>query len=112
MMFARRFRFKRRHERGRCAANANLSYRLFPPEAHPRATPMKTIYAVATFVSLVVALQLSPAPRIAAIATASAAGSCPSFLNQEYRKLHSSDSVNLCALGAGKPMLIVNTASH
>jgi len=44
--------------------------------------------------------------------TASAAESCPAFLNQEYRKLHSSDSVNLCTLGAGKPLLIVNTASH
>jgi glutathione peroxidase len=42
----------------------------------------------------------------------SAATSCPAFLNQEYRKLHSSDSVNLCTLVAGKPILIVNTASH
>ncbi len=73
---------------------------------------MKTAYAVATFVSLVAVLHLSPAPQVSAVATASAAGSCPAFLNQEYRKLHSDDSVNLCALGAGKPMLIVNTASH
>jgi glutathione peroxidase len=28
------------------------------------------------------------------------------------RKLHSKDSVNLCQVSAGKPMLIVNTASH
>jgi len=73
---------------------------------------MKTAYAVATLVSLVAVLHVSPAPQISALATASAAGSCPAFLNQEYRKLHSDDSVNLCALVAGKPVLIVNTASH
>lgn len=37
---------------------------------------------------------------------------CPSFLDQEYRKLHSSESVNLCDQAAGKPLLVVNTASH
>jgi glutathione peroxidase len=73
---------------------------------------MKTAYAAAAFVSLIAVLHLSPAPRFSAAATALAAASCPAFLNHEYRKLHSSDSVNLCALGAGKPMLIVNTASH
>jgi glutathione peroxidase len=73
---------------------------------------MKTAYAVATFVSLVAVLHVSPAPQISAVSTASAAASCPAFLNQEYRKLHSDDSVNLCTLVAGKPMLIVNTASH
>ena len=73
---------------------------------------MKTAYAVATFASLVAVLYLSPAPQVSAVATASAAESCPAFLNQEYRKLHSSHNVNLCTLVAGKPMLIVNTASH
>lgn len=73
---------------------------------------MKTAYAVATFVSLVAVLHVLPAPQVSAVATASAAESCPAFLNQEYRKLHSSDNVNLCTLVAGKPMLIVNTASH
>jgi glutathione peroxidase len=73
---------------------------------------MKTAYAVATFVSLVAVLHLSPAPQVSAVATASAAAACPAFLNQEYRKLHSDDSVNLCTLATGKPLLIVNTASH
>jgi len=73
---------------------------------------MKTAYAVATVVSLIAVSHLSPAPQLAAVATASAAESCPAFLNQEYRKLHSSENVNLCTLAAGKPMLIVNTASH
>ncbi len=40
------------------------------------------------------------------------AGECPAFLDQEFRKLRSKDSVNLCKLAAGKPVLIVNTASH
>lgn len=40
------------------------------------------------------------------------AADCPAFLNHDLRKLHSADSVNLCDLAAGKPMLVVNTASH
>lgn len=40
------------------------------------------------------------------------AGECPAFLNQEFQKLHSNERVNLCKTFAGKPMLIVNTASH
>jgi glutathione peroxidase len=37
---------------------------------------------------------------------------CPAFLNHEFQKLHSAKSVNLCDEFAGKPLLIVNTASH
>ena len=37
---------------------------------------------------------------------------CPAYLDQTLRKLHSQESVNLCKSFAGKPMLIVNTASH
>lgn len=40
------------------------------------------------------------------------AADCPAFLNQDFRKLRSNDSVNLCRIAAGKPVLIVNTASH
>jgi glutathione peroxidase len=45
-------------------------------------------------------------------AAAAQGASCPAWLNQEYRKLHSSQKVNLCQAFAGKPLLIVNTASH
>jgi glutathione peroxidase len=41
-----------------------------------------------------------------------AAASCPDYLNHEMRRLHSKEDVNLCEVTAGKPMLIVNTASH
>ena len=45
--------------------------------------------------------------------TASAtAFSCPEFLNTEMRKLSSKETVNFCESYAGKPMLIVNTASN
>lgn len=37
---------------------------------------------------------------------------CPDILNHEVRKLRSTESVNLCDAFAGKPLLIVNTASH
>jgi glutathione peroxidase len=71
------------------------------------------ISAVLTGACLAAALHLSPLPQVSAVAAAPAtAQSCPAFLNQEYRKLHSSESVNLCKTFAGKPMLIVNTASH
>lgn len=41
-----------------------------------------------------------------------AAADCPEYLNQNLRKLRSVDTVNVCTLSAGKPMLLVNTASH
>ncbi|AOY89126.1 glutathione peroxidase [Marinobacter salinus] len=41
-----------------------------------------------------------------------AEGACPAFLDHEMRKLHSSQNINLCEVSAGKPMLVVNTASH
>ena len=43
---------------------------------------------------------------------ASAADACPAYLNHDFRQLHSSKTVNLCKSFAGKPLLIVNTASH
>ena len=40
------------------------------------------------------------------------AGQCPAYLDHDFSKLLSKSSVNLCEAFAGKPMLIVNTASH
>jgi len=52
-------------------------------------------------------------PPLAAVAAESpVARPCPSFLDHDFRKLHSSQSVNLCKSYAGRPLLIVNTASH
>lgn len=72
---------------------------------------MKTLAALSLLCLLAVSY-VSPVPQLSVVATADAAEACPAFLNQEYRKLHSPESVNLCALVAGKPALIVNTASH
>ena len=49
-----------------------------------------------------------------AIGSATAAGSdeCPAYLDHELRKLHSTETVNLCDLAAGQPLLVVNTASR
>lgn len=49
---------------------------------------------------------------LSVMATTSFAASCPAFLDHEFRKLHSEESANLCKIAAGKPLLIVNTASH
>lgn len=70
---------------------------------------MKAIATVLSLLWVAAALSL-PAPPAAA-ATAQAP-QCPAYLDQDFRKLHSSQSVNLCKAYAGRPMLIVNTASH
>lgn len=40
------------------------------------------------------------------------ANECPDFLNYDLPRLHANDTVNLCEAASGKPLLIVNTASH
>lgn len=40
------------------------------------------------------------------------AAECPEFLDYDMPRLHSNESVNLCEVASGKPLLIVNTASH
>ena len=69
------------------------------------------IRGVISFVCLGALVQVAPLPQ-GSVAAAAAAPSCPAFLNKDFRKLHSSEDVNLCKLTAGKPMLLVNTASH
>jgi glutathione peroxidase len=49
---------------------------------------------------------------VVALTAGTAGASCPEYLNQDMRKLHSKDVVNLCQLSDGKPVLLVNTASH
>lgn len=49
---------------------------------------------------------------LAATAAATAGAACPEYLDQSMRRLHSQEDVNLCEVTAGKPVLIVNTASH
>lgn len=57
-------------------------------------------------VAVVLMLALGATP-----AMADDKASCPAFLDHELPKLHSKDSVNLCELAAGKPLLVINTAS-
>ncbi|MFT7387176.1 MAG: glutathione peroxidase [Candidatus Endobugula sp.] len=40
------------------------------------------------------------------------ASQCPGELNHSFRKLHSNETVNMCDLYKGGPVLFVNTASH
>lgn len=46
------------------------------------------------------------------LAASAAAQACPDYLNTEMRKLSSKETINFCDSYAGKPMLIVNTASN
>ena len=70
---------------------------------------MKTRALLLSLLWMSLGLSVSTAPVVAA---ASDATPCPAFLNHDFRKLHSPQTVNLCTAYAGKPMLIVNTASH
>lgn len=49
---------------------------------------------------------------LAALVAPAQAADCPAFLDHEFTRLHSAQKVNLCDEFAGKPLLIVNTASH
>lgn len=49
---------------------------------------------------------------LGALTPGAAGAGCPAFLDHEFRRLHSSETVNLCELQAGRAMLVVNTASH
>ncbi len=52
-------------------------------------------------------------PATATGATASrSSAACPAFLNQQFTRLRSAEKLNLCKDFAGKPLLLVNTASH
>lgn len=66
----------------------------------------------ATVVLVVAGQAATPAANAANAPAATPAAACPAWLNQEYRKLHSSQKVNICQAFAGRPLLIVNTASH
>jgi glutathione peroxidase len=57
-----------------------------------------------TRASLAILALLAAGPAVAA--------ECPAYLDHEFKRLHSSQTVNLCEAFAGKPLLIVNTASH
>jgi glutathione peroxidase len=65
---------------------------------------MPRLAALLTLVALAGAALFSPSPA--------AAAECPAFLKQEFKRLRSSEKLNLCEAYAGKPLLIVNTASH
>jgi len=55
---------------------------------------------------------VAAAPLALGASPAAAAEACPAFLDHDFKKLRSRDSVNLCVAAAGKALLIVNTASH
>ncbi len=46
-----------------------------------------------------------------ALSSVAQAEKCPDYLNQNFKKLHSEKTLNICEAYAGKPLLIVNTAS-
>ena len=59
-------------------------------------------------------MKLKPILALVALFTLplNALAACPDFLDHSMRKLHSKEEVNFCEVQAGRPMLIINTASH
>ena len=58
-------------------------------------------------------LFLAAVLAIGAVHVSAESAGCPDYLNTEMRRLHSQETANLCDFyRAGKPMVIVNTASH
>ncbi|RYZ67810.1 MAG: glutathione peroxidase, partial [Proteobacteria bacterium] len=72
----------------------------------------KSVTASCSLVLALGALPLTSGFAAEASPKAAGAAACAPYLNQDLRKLHSSQSVNLCQGFGGKPMLVVNTASH
>lgn len=46
------------------------------------------------------------------LCTQSGFADCPALLQQTMRQLHTDEEINLCEQFSGKPLLVVNTASH
>jgi glutathione peroxidase len=76
---------------------------------------MRKVVSALFVTAMILAAGQATSPAASAANTPAAgpsAAGCPAWLNQDYRKLHSSQKVNICQTFAGKPLLIVNTASH
>lgn len=87
-----------------------LSLRAFAssPDAGTCTFATPTLSALNPFIRLALGVLVG---ALAVGATAVQA-TCPDYLNHSMRRLHAQDEINLCAVSAGKPVLIVNTASH
>lgn len=67
---------------------------------------------VALITGLLVSMQvMANAPEQAAESEAFPE-TCPKIFQHKMKKLHSNKVLNLCEVSAGKPVLLVNTASH
>lgn len=73
-----------------------------------------TLLLTTVAAALMISLSASHASPTKSASTADSASTpaCPTALDHTFRKLHSKESVNLCDLYSGKPVLIVNTASN
>ncbi|MFM1896078.1 MAG: hypothetical protein RLZZ385_1152 [Pseudomonadota bacterium] len=70
---------------------------------------MKTLHIIGAVVLTLGAVVHTPATRQS---FAQDAASCAGWLDHDVKKLNSSDIIDLCAATAGKPVLLVNTASY
>jgi glutathione peroxidase len=66
----------------------------------------------ATVLSAVLAATVLPLPSTSVVAATPAAQQCPAYLDKDFRKLHSSQSLNVCKAYPAKAVLVINTASN
>ncbi len=71
---------------------------------------LNTKHLMASFLLSLISLLV--AALLPASSYANNSEACPNWLNETFRKLHSTEQINLCNAFAGKPLLLVNTASH
>jgi len=64
------------------------------------------------WLAAVLGLTMLLASGNASAATEETANGCPATFNHKMKQLHSSKVLDLCEVSAGKPVLLINTASH
>ena len=73
---------------------------------------MKKLCLITTFALTAFITEVKADASIANTSGSAEPTTCLSFMQHREKKLHAKDVLDLCELTAGKPILIVNTASH
>ena len=73
---------------------------------------MKNLCLITTFALTAFITEVKAEASIANTSGSAEPTTCLSFMQHSEKKLHATDVLDLCELTAGKPILIVNTASH
>jgi len=73
---------------------------------------MKNLTLITLIVLTMFIADVQAAEHTATTLKSAESSSCLAFMQHNEKKLHAKEQLDLCQLTAGKPILIVNTASH